>query len=83
VLNVQRGPWGATLRADQAAAAATVAREVAHRLRDREQIEAANAAAARQTAFPKSVYWEPYGIAQGDAGLAVLCNWWVLGFLSP
>ena len=73
MLNVQRGPWGATLGADQAAAAATVAREVAHRLRDREQIEAANAAAARQTAFPKSVYWEPYGIAQGDAGLAVLC----------
>jgi lantibiotic biosynthesis protein len=74
-LNVQSGPWRAALGADQALAAATVAREVAARLRDRAQIEAANVAAAQQTAFPKSVYWEPHGVAQGDAGLALMCSY--------
>ena len=50
-----------------------MAREVAARFRDRERIEAASAAAGQQTAFPNSVRWEPYGIAQGDAGLALMC----------
>jgi hypothetical protein len=52
-----------------------VAREVAYRLRNPGLIETANAAASRQTAFPKSVYWEPHGIAQGDAGLALMCGY--------
>jgi hypothetical protein len=55
--------------------AVAVAQEVAARLRDREQIEAAYMAAARQTAFPQSVYWAPHSIAQGDAGLALMCGY--------
>lgn len=67
--------WSRVLGAEQTAGAVTVAREVATRLRDAELIEAANAAAARQTAYPQSVYWEPHGIAQGDAGLALMCGY--------
>jgi lantibiotic biosynthesis protein len=69
---VQNGSWSRVIGADQAAVALAVAREVATRLQDPDRIEAANAAAAQQTAFPKSVYWEPYGVAQGDAGLALM-----------
>jgi len=50
-----------------------VAKEVAGRLRDRDLLLAANEAARAQTRFPKTVYWEPYGVAQGDAGLALAC----------
>jgi hypothetical protein len=64
--------WTVTLPADQAAAAAAVARDVATRLTDKVRVSAAIEAAARQTAYPRSVYWEPHSIAQGDAGLAVL-----------
>src|SRR5688572_15823179 len=71
----QSGRWSRALGPEQAARAVTVAEEVATRLRDRELIEAANAAAARQTAYPQSVYWEPHGIAQGDAGLALMCGY--------
>jgi hypothetical protein len=51
----------------------TAAREVAVRVTDRERIAAAIVAARKQTKFPTAVHWEPGGIAQGDAGLALLC----------
>ena len=73
--NFRSGRWRRVLGEEQAAGAVTVAREVAARLRHREQIEAANAAAARQTAYPESVNWEPHGIAKGDAGLALMCGY--------
>ncbi len=50
-----------------------VAAEVAQRLRDRGRIEAACAAAKRQTAFPQILRWQPVSLAHGDAGLAVAC----------
>jgi hypothetical protein len=62
--------------------AVMVAREVATRLQNPERIAAANAAAARQTAFPKSVYWEPYEVALGDAGLALMCGYLDAYFLD-
>ncbi len=52
-----------------------MAREVAARLRERGNIVAAIAAARKQTAFPRSVSWQPYALAQGDAGLALLCGY--------
>ena len=52
-----------------------VARDVLARCSDQERIRAAVAAAGEQTAFPRSVYWEPHGIAQGDAGLALLAGY--------
>jgi hypothetical protein len=81
VLNFQSGPWKPALGVNQAAAAVAVAREVADRLRDPAKIRAATAAAARQTAFPKSVYWSPHSTAQGDAGLALMCSY--LGACFP
>jgi class I lanthipeptide synthase len=71
----QTGPWRARLGGDQASAAVVVAREVATRLRERERVTAATVAAARQTAYPQSIYWEPHGIAQGDAGLALMYSY--------
>ncbi len=55
--------------------AVAVAREVATRLREPERVQAANLAAARQTAYPQSVYWKPHGVAQGDAGLAIMYSY--------
>jgi hypothetical protein len=54
-------------------AAFAVAHEVAVRVSNPRRISAALAAVPDQTYFPKSLHWEPFGIAQGDAGLAVLC----------
>jgi hypothetical protein len=73
--NAQINRWRPALGEDQAAAAVAVAREVATRLREPDQIKTATVAAARQTAYPKSVYWEPHGVAQGDAGLAFMCGY--------
>jgi len=55
--------------------ALSVAREVAERCKDREQLLAANDAALKQTTFPQTIYWEPHGVAQGDAGIALMCSY--------
>jgi hypothetical protein len=60
---------------DVATKALEIAQEVAERLRTRQRLLAANLAAAEQTHYPKTVYWEPLGIAQGDAGLALGCSY--------
>ena len=55
------------------AAAVAVGHEVARRATNPVRISAALAAAGDQTQFPRTLHWEPYGIAAGDAGLAVMC----------
>jgi lantibiotic biosynthesis protein len=50
-----------------------VARDVAQRATDAARLSDAFVAARSQTRFPESLYWVPYGIAQGDAGLALMC----------
>src|SRR5262245_18350494 len=67
--------WRTVLDPEQAATAVSMARTVVARLRDPDSVDAAVAAAAQQTSFPKSVHWQPYGLAQGDAGLAVMCGY--------
>jgi hypothetical protein len=64
-------PWGPFLDASLSTRAFTVAKDVAGRLKSRDALIAANEAARTQTRYPKTIYWEPYGIAQGDAGLAL------------
>jgi lantibiotic biosynthesis protein len=54
------------------AAAFAVAHEVARRAADPVRIANALAATGGQTRFPRTIYWEPYGIGAGDAGLAVM-----------
>ena len=63
--------WAATLSGERARRAVAAALDVATRLTDAELVARANAEAARQTQFPETVYWEPSGVAQGDAGLAL------------
>lgn len=75
MLKFRSSSWHSLLKPDQAANVATVAHEVAACLREQKQVENALAAAPQQTAFPKSVHWRPYGIAQGNAGLAVLSSY--------
>lgn len=72
--------WRPVLEGDERATALATAREVARRLREPEQVEAAVAAALAQTSFPKAVHWEPAGLAQGYAGLALMCAQLDAGF---
>ncbi|HZP87260.1 MAG TPA: lanthionine synthetase C family protein [Burkholderiales bacterium] len=66
-------PWQCAVDDALASQALRVAEDVARRLRDRDALLAANEAARAQTHFPKTIYWEPWGVAQGDAGLALAC----------
>jgi hypothetical protein len=52
-----------------------VALEVAGRLRNRDRVALAIAAAPGQTAFPLAVHWQASTLAQGDAGLALVCSY--------
>jgi lantibiotic modifying enzyme len=49
--------------------------DVASRCTDRQRLETAIVHAREQTSFPRSVYWEACGIAQGDAGIALMCSY--------
>ena len=65
--------WRTQLTPERRAAALAAARDVAARVTDRRRVEAAVLAARGQTRFPTSVHWEPGGVAQGDAGIALMC----------
>ena len=67
--------WSPTLQPETATRALQVARRVAARFRERERLLAANRAALQQTRYPRTIYWEPYGMAQGDAGVALFCSY--------
>jgi hypothetical protein len=67
--------WLLLKEGDLAARALSVAREVAERCKSRERLLAANDAALKQTTFPQTIYWEPSGVAQGDAGIALMCSY--------
>ena len=65
--------WSPALAPARRAAALGAARDVGSRVTERDRIEQAIAASRKQTHFPMSVHWDPSGVAQGDAGLALLC----------
>jgi hypothetical protein len=67
--------WAPLSEGDVSVRALSVAKEVAERCKSRERLIAANEAALKQTSFPKTIYWEPSGVAQGDAGLALMCSY--------
>ena len=52
---------------------AAVALEVGRRVTDPHLRARAVALAPHQSRFPGAVHWSPYALAQGDAGLALLC----------
>jgi hypothetical protein len=53
--------------------AIAVARDVAQRLGDPQRVGLAIVAASGQTAYPRTVRWQPFALAQGDAGIALSC----------
>lgn len=59
----------------RAAEAQAIALDVAARVADRARLDQALSLAARQTQFPDALHWQSYGIAQGDAGLALFCGY--------
>ena len=69
----RRTQWSVVLDGRRRLAALTCARDVAARVTDHRNVAEAIAAARDQTRFPTSVHWEPGSVAQGDAGLALLC----------
>lgn len=67
-------PWRPVIDSEARAEAIAVSRDVANRLRDRDRVKRALDLAARQTSFPRSIHWRPFGVSQGFAGLAILCG---------
>ena len=67
VTDDRRRTWVPRVQGDVARRALEVAKDVTNRLRDRERLLAANQAALEQTHYPRTLHWEPYGIAHGDA----------------
>ena len=66
--------WTTVLDVGEAAKAMAVARDVVTRFRDPAGVDRAVSVARAQTAFPRSVHWQSHGIAQGYAGIALLCG---------
>ncbi len=67
--------WTSAVSGARKQAALKVACEVAERAVDRRRVAEALTAARRQAHHPDSVSWLPYSVAEGDAGLAVLCSY--------
>src|SRR5262245_59444928 len=65
-------PWRRLCDLETSSRAGQVALEVAGRLREPAQIEAAVIQARLQSNNPKGPQWVPYGFAQGYAGLTLL-----------
>jgi lantibiotic modifying enzyme len=63
------------LTGERGSHAIDVARRVAARLNDPECVATAIGATAEQTIFPRLSRWEPSGLADGGAGLAVMCSY--------
>jgi len=74
-LLLTRLKWDPILTGDLAAEAVRVARDVSNRLTTPQVLSAAVIAANAQTAFPQTVHWAPYSVAQGYSGLALLCSY--------
>jgi lantibiotic biosynthesis protein len=67
--------WAVALDSDRGSAAIAVARDVAARATDPERLNTAIEAASRQTDFPEAFGWTPFAVAEGDAGLALMCGY--------
>lgn len=67
--------WRSPLDPGRRAMALRVARDVAARVTDPGRLATALAASTRQTLFPQTLDRRTYGVADGDAGLAVACGY--------
>jgi hypothetical protein len=67
--------WASVLDDRRRCDALAVARDVATRVTDTKRLARAIAAARLQSSFPETVRWEPFGLAEGNAGLALMCGY--------
>ncbi|MFE6867706.1 lanthionine synthetase C family protein [Kitasatospora sp. NPDC057692] len=67
------GGWAPRLGPAAARRALEAARLIADRATSPPRVRAAIELAARQTAFPGSVHWDPVSLAQGETGQALFC----------
>lgn len=67
--------WTSVLDGERRAAALEVAYEVARRASDRDRIADSLTAAREQTLFPRTLRWRPYSVADGEAGVALMCSY--------
>lgn len=58
----------------QRTSALAAALDVAERVTEPERVRAATAAVAGRTHYPRTARWAAHDVAQGDAGVAVLCG---------
>ncbi len=69
----QPGRWTAAVTPTRRSAAITAALDVGIRITDPDRIRSAVQSASSRTSYPRTVGWAAYDVAQGDAGLALLC----------
>jgi class I lanthipeptide synthase len=67
-------PWLSPLGDAQRSSALAAALDVAERVTEPERVRAAMAAVASRTHYPRTARWTAHDVAQGDAGLALLCG---------
>lgn len=67
--------WQSAISGIRRAKAMQVACEVVARLRDCDRVNEAARASIGQTSYPRSVHWRPASMAQGYAGLALMCSY--------
>jgi hypothetical protein len=67
--------WTPMLPPDPASRARGIAQAVAGHLRDHHLVHQAAALASTQTAYPRAVRWQPISLAQGNAGIAMVCGY--------
>jgi lantibiotic modifying enzyme len=67
--------WTSVLDNDRATVAVAIAREVALRAVDQSRTAEALALARQQSQNRGAVRWEPYALAEGDAGIALMCSY--------
>lgn len=65
--------WRPTVSPSLARQAIQVAHSTARHLRDPQRVARAVAATPAQTAFPRTIHWQPFALAQGEAGIALAC----------
>ncbi|MFJ9770610.1 lanthionine synthetase C family protein [Kitasatospora sp. NPDC101157] len=68
-------PWASALDASRRSTTLFVARDVAVRVADRARIRQCLPLARRQTRYPEFIKWTPYGLAEGNSGIAVMCSY--------
>jgi len=75
VFTIAQASWQPVFTSTSAANAVAVATEVARRLNDPARLAAAVDAVSRQSSFASARTWHAAGIAQGYAGLALMCGY--------